>query len=185
MVILSNVNKFHDNHKESIKLQITNSCRNIKRPVQGTFMITALTHFRETEASANYTMHSNKNGTINSNGYYNKAENVFQPSSASPQTSSSLPSHTSVQIPLIQTEPDVRYTKVSTTKEPPGNVEAEIRGQKWSKFSEAVTFLSVPSNGENCLPDLSIKKDNRTKFEKCAFYSGFVGLTFILSAIVW
>ena len=134
-------------------------------------------------------MHSNKNGIINSNGYYNKTENAFQPLSASSQTSPSLPSHTSVQIPLMQTEPDVRHTKVSTTKEPPGNVNpligAEIRGQKRTKFSEAVAFLSVPNNGENCLPDLSIKKDNRTKFEKCVFYSGFVGLTFILSAIVW
>ena len=134
-------------------------------------------------------MHLNKNGTINSNGYYNKTENPIQHLSASPQASSSLPSHTSVQIPLMQTEPDVKYTKVSTTKDPQGNVDpligADIRGQKRSKFSEAVAFLSVPSNGETRLSDSSIKKDNRTKFEKCAFYSGFVGLTFILSAIVW
>ena len=136
-------------------------------------------------------MHSNENGTIiTSNGYYIKAKNAFQPSSTSHQISTSLPSHTIMEIPPTQGEPDIRYTKVSTIAEPPRNVDplkgTELRGQKWNiKSSEAVAFLSPSTNGENCRHDLSLKRDKRTKCEKCALYSGFIGLTFILSAIVW
>ena len=116
-------------------------------------------------------MHSNKNGIIKSNGYYIKAENACEPSPTSHQISSSIPSHTRIQIPPMQEEPDVRYTKVSTTTEPPRNAETlkltEMRSQKFNtKSSEAVAFLSPPITGENFHHDLSLKKDKRTKSEK-------------------
>ena len=135
-------------------------------------------------------MHSTKSVTTNkSNGHYMTVENGYQP----PLTAAHIPASKSPHILMPnayqQKESEGRYTLVPTNTVIPSKTsttvkEVDIKGMTWNKkSSESVSF--IPQNGENCGHDLSLKKDTRTKCDKCALYSAFVGLTFVLSAIIW
>ena len=135
-------------------------------------------------------MRSNKSVTTNkSNGHYMTVENGYQPAlTAAPMSASKSP-HMLMPNAYQQKESDGRYTIVSTNTVLPSKTtntvkEVDIKGMAWNKkSSESVSF--IPQNGDNCVHDLSLKKDTRTKCDKCALYSAFVGLTFVLSAIIW
>ena len=54
-----------------------------------------------------------------------------------------------------------------------------------NKSFEMVAFIPQKGENNNCVHDVGLQKDTRTKCEKCALYSAIVGLIFVLSAIIW
>ena len=65
------------------------------------------------------------------------------------------------------------------------NLKGVTSASKSNKSFEMVSFIPQKGENNNCVHDAGLKKDTRTKCEKCALYSAIVGLIFVLSAIIW
>ena len=134
-------------------------------------------------------MHSTKQTTNKSNCHYLMVENGYQPAGASSLISERRSSDMLEPATYQQQESEMRYTVLPTntllsSKTPNSAKEGHLKPIQWNKkSSEFVSF--IPPKGENCVQDLQLKKDIRTTCEKGALYSAFVGLTFVLSALVW
>ena len=133
-------------------------------------------------------MHSTKSVTTDkNNGHYMTVENGYNPEPthlSAPKSPHMLMSNT-----YRQEESEVRYTMVPSNTVLPSKTsntvkEINTKGMEWNKkSSESVSF--IPQMGENRVPDLSLNKDRRTKCEKCVHASAFIGLTFVLSSVIW